>query len=153
MWILPCVRSDSEDIDSFCRRRARQARNVANHCRLWSIVWAQRVVAWSAHVNRGSKYAHPVSRLLQYRDSVWLLHQRSQYVSEFSIRNSVFAGRTGTRLNIGRPQVRWSDGLDVARSLCEIRSESVKGSNALSIGTRIREALSGLRDTALMLSR
>ena len=148
--ILPCVRSYTEDLDTFCRRRARQARNVANKCGLWSIVWAKRVIAWNAHVRRGAIYAHPVPRLLEHHNSVWLMNQRSQFVSEFSIRNSVFAGRTGTRLNVGHPQVRWSDGLSVAASVCEGRSESQRGANSLSIATRIREAVSALRESVAL---
>ena len=146
LFILPCVRSYTEDIDTFCRRQARQARNVANKCGLWSIVWARRIIAWNAHVRRGVMYAHPVPRLLDHHNSVWLMHQRSHFVSERSFRNSVFAGRTGTRLNIGRPQVRWSDGLSVAASVCEGRAETQRGANSLSIATRIREALSVLRE-------
>ena len=91
-------------------------------------------------------YAHPVPRLLDHHNSEWLMEQRSHFVSEFSFRNSVFAGRTGTRLNIGRPQVRWSDGLSVAASVCEGRSESQRGANSLSIATRIRDALSALHE-------
>ena len=122
-----------------------QARNVANKCGLWSIVWAKRVIAWNAHVKRGVMYDHPVPRLLDHHNSVWLMHQRGNFVSQRSLRNSVFAGRTGTRLNIGRPQVRWSDGLSVAASVSEGRSETERGANSLSIATRIREALSALR--------
>jgi hypothetical protein len=145
VFILPCVRSYTEDIDTFCRRQARQARNVANKCGLWSIVWARRVIAWNAHIRRGEMYAHPVPRLLDHHNSVWLMHQRGHFVSQRSFRNSVFAGRTGTRLNIGRPQVRWSDGLSVAASVSEGRSETQRGANSLSIAARIREALSALR--------
>ena len=42
--------------------------------------------------------------------------------------------------------VRWSDGLSVAVSVCEGRSETQRGANSLSIATRIREALSALRE-------
>ena len=97
-------------------------------------------------MRRGVMYAHPVPRLLDHHSSVRLMHQRSHFVSERSFRNSVFAGHTGTRLNIGRPQVRWSDGLSVAASVCESRSETQRGANSLSIATRIREALSVLRE-------
>ncbi len=74
-------------------------------------------------------------------------------VPEIDTRNYLFAGRTGTRVNIGRPQVRWSDGLEVARNVCESISKPVKGSNSLSIVSRIREALSGLREIPLTLSQ
>ena len=70
---------------------------------------------------------------------------RSAWVSETGTRNSVLAGRTGTRLNIGRPQVRWTDGLSVALEVVKVRQESLKGNNALSISSRIREALLELR--------
>ncbi len=70
----------------------------------------------------GASYAHPVPRLLDHHNAAWLMIQRSICLSEFSIRNSVFAGRTGTRLNIGRPQARWSDGLSVAISVSSSRS-------------------------------
>ena len=66
---------------------------------------------------------------------------RSAFVTELGTRNSVLAGRTGTRLNIGRPQVRWCDGLCIAKHVLEGRQESQKGRNALSISVRIREAL------------
>ena len=74
-------------------------------------------------------------------DPVWLMQARTQWLGEFSIRNSIFAGRTATRLNIGRPQVRWQDGLNVAQSVLEARDLSEKGSNSLSVASRIREAL------------
>ena len=108
-------------------------------------VWARRVIASNAHVRRGEMYAHPVPRLLDHHNSVWLMHQRGHFVSQRSFRNSAFAGRTGTRLNIGRPQVRWSDGLSVAASVSEGRCETQRGVTFLSIAARIRGALSVLR--------
>jgi len=140
-----CVYVVDEDIDTFCRRRARQARTVANSVGLWSIVWCQRVIAWSAHLKRAALYQHPCTKLLNLNAATWLMTMRSQWVSVTGTRNSVLAGRTGTRLNIGRPQVRWTDGLSVALEVVKVRQESLKGNNALSISTRIREALSELR--------
>ena len=67
---------------------------------------------------------------------------------------SLLAG--GTRLNIGRPQVRWTDGVECAKCVCDTRSVSTKGSNALSISIRIRDAikeLTNLRITASSLSQ
>ena len=86
-------------------------------------------------------------------DPNWLMFQRSLWVSERDNRNSVWAGRTGTRLNIGRPQVRWQDGLSVAESVRKSRDVSIKGNNALSISSRIRESLNELRSSASQCMR
>ena len=94
-YVLPCVRSVDEDIDTFCRRRARQARTVANRVGLWSIVWCQRVIAWSAHLKRAALYQHPCTKLLRLNAATWLMTMRSQWVSVTGTRNSVLAGRTG----------------------------------------------------------
>ena len=134
-------------VDVFFRRRSRQARNVANKVGLWSIAWCQRLVNWSRHLDRSASYAHPCSSLIKMHDSTWLMHARSQWIGEFSIRNSMFAGRTGTRLNIGRPQIRWQDGLKVAHSVLDSRDLSIKGSNSLSIAKRIRESLIDIRNS------
>ena len=56
---------------------------------------------------------------------------------ELGTRNSVIAGRTGTRLNIGRPQVRWVNGVGIAKHVLEGRQQSIRGNNALSISVRI----------------
>ena len=85
-------------------------------------------------------------------DKQWLLHERAKWVAEDSVgsRYSLLVGRTGTRLNIGRPQVRWEHGVDLAREVLQSRDVSLKGSNAMTIGTRIRNALSSLA-TAVQL--
>ena len=57
-----------------------------------------------------------------------------------SSRNSLQAGRTGTRLNIGRPQPRWEAGVDLARSFLAGRGHHLRGGNSLSVGSRIRSA-------------
>ena len=56
-------------------------------------------------------------------------------------RNSIYRGRTGTRLNLGRAKVRWADGTDVARFVLDGRQSSLIGNNALSVGSAIREAM------------
>ena len=56
MFVLPCVPGEGEDIDVFCRRRARQARNVALKSGMWSIVWCRRVISWSMHLTRAATY-------------------------------------------------------------------------------------------------
>ena len=74
------------------------------------------------------------------------MYQRSQFVASngASERCSLTAGRTGTRCNIGRPQQRWEQGVALAGEVLCARALSQKGSNAISIGTRIRAAIMSL---------
>ena len=59
---------------------------------------------------------------------------------------SLWAGRTGTRANAGKPQPRWEAGIDLARSLQNTRSVSAHGGSGISIGSRIRSAAQLLSD-------
>ena len=118
-------------------------------------MWCQRLVNWDEHVKRAGKYKHLCFYLLNYHDSEWLQMQRSRFVpsnGSDQTRNSIFRGRTGTRLNIGRPQVRWADGLSVARLLLEGRQSSLDGNNALSVGSAIREAITTARNYVEMFN-
>ena len=58
------------------------------------------------------------------------------------------AGRTGTRMNISRPQVRWADGVEIARVASQSRSVAERGNNARTISTIISEALQQARNFA-----
>ena len=81
--------------------------------------------------------------LVMYKNSVWLQEQRSAFVpasGSGSTRNSIVAGRTGTRCNIGRPQPRWEAGIALARSFLAGRGHHMRGRNSLSVGSRIRSA-------------
>ena len=89
-------------------------------------------------------YPHPCLCIYKFHDSEWLLHQRSEFVNS---RCSLTAGRTGTRLNVGRPQVRWEDGFNTARILLDSRVASVQGNNMLSISTIFRETFSTVRNS------
>ena len=81
--------------------------------------------------------------LLKYHDNSWLIQKRSEWVGDN--RNSVTAGRTSTRLNIGRPQTRWHEGLETCVLLCENRSTASRGSNSLTVGTIFREVATSAR--------
>ena len=118
-------------------------------------MWCQRIVSWDEHVKHAGKYKHLRFHLLNYHASEWLQMQRSRFVpskGSDQTRNSIFRGRTGTRLNIGRPQVRWADGLSVARLLLEGRQSSLDGNNALSVGSAIREAITIARNYVEMFN-
>jgi hypothetical protein len=146
--LLLCARKDGEDADSYDRRRKREARNFCARRGTWSRLWAKRVISWEAHFSRsGSRhvgYPHPCLCIYKFHDSEWLLHQRSEFVNS---RCSLTAGRTGTRLNVGRPQVRWEDGFNTARILLDSRVASVQGNNMLSISTIFRETFSTVRNS------
>ena len=144
--LLPCVPHANESTDHFHRRRLRQARNVASHAGLWSLVWAKRVIDWQNHVLRGFEYGHFCSKLIEFHDESWIESQRSHFVNS---RNSVFAGRTGTRLNIGRPQTRWAHGIVNAQAAINARTNHTRGSNSLSLSTRLREAIGFLRNSII----
>ena len=86
--------------------------------------------------------------LLEFKTMDWLVHMRAAWVPSaegVNSRRSVVAGRTGTRCNIGRPQPRWEEGVVLARSVLLARTQSQKGNNAVTVRTRIREALVNVR--------
>ena len=52
-------------------------------------------------------------------------------------------------LNIGRPQTRWSHGISNANAVLSARSVSARGSNALSLSTQLREAITFIRNSVV----
>ena len=142
--ILPCPVGVGETVDHYCRRRARLARNVSIESGAWSKLWCNRVGRWDQHVRRGVVY-HFCHDLMLHHSSQWLLLQRAVFTTENSERCTLTAGRTGTRLNIGRPQPRWDSGVQIAKAVLETRVMSEQGGNALSIGTIVRNAVIATR--------
>ena len=107
----------------------------------WSESWARRQLSWHDHIMRSEGV---MKELLLWRNSDWLQAQRSHFVASngsASSRNSLLAGRTGTRLHGGKPQLRWDAGVALARYFLESRSLSVVNDNALSVSSRIRQAV------------
>ena len=51
------------------------------------------------------------------------------------------AGRTGTRLNIGRPQKRWQEGVQLAKGVVDERAKALKGKATLAIASRISKCI------------
>lgn len=91
--ILPCVPRENETLDSFNRRRQRNARNVAGKIGLWSLLWASRSLAWHKHLTRCASY-HFCYDLLNYHGQAWFREQRTPYVT--CSRNPATAGQTNT---------------------------------------------------------
>ena len=147
--ILPCERLPTEDIDTYDRRRKRQARNFCGKIGFWSSVWIDRIVNWFDHVSRAEGRDHMCYRILQHHGASWLQERRGLFVNT---RNTLFAGRTGSRSQGGRPQPRWEEGIELARAVKDQRSIHVRGSNSLSIGSRVRAALLSLREGSLHIA-
>ena len=133
---------------TYDRRRKRLARNCCAEQGVWSKVWARRMISWHDHIMRTCRPPHPFPHnaavLLKYHDNQWLVQQRSVFVGNGG-RNSVLAGRSSTRLNIGRPQVRWQEGHTTSVHILQHRDQTARGNNSLSVGTIFREAVSGAR--------
>ena len=127
--------------------RKREARDFCARIGLWSTVWAKRVVAWQAHLHRAEHFYHPCSRILHFHGLEWLEQQRSFFLNS---RNTLWAGQTGTRVQRGRPQVRWESGCELAKLVLSSRNNSLQGNRKLSVSSRIREALLQLREGSLL---
>ena len=72
--------------------------------------------------------------------------QRSLFVGIEDFRNSVYAGCTGTRLNIGRPQQSWGPGVQRAKDCLSERDMQLSGRNVLSISNIARNAVLAARE-------
>ena len=59
----------------------------------------------------------------------------------FVVRVGVSAGRTGTRANGGKPQQRWDSGICLAQAYLRSRWDGLRGGDALSVSSRIRNAI------------
>ena len=87
------------------------------------------------------------SKLLNYHDAAWLRSRRAAFSN---VRNTLFAGQTGTRAAGGKPQPRWEEGVLLAKSFCTERSLDVHGKHSLSVAARIRSAVLSLRQGSLL---
>ena len=90
-------------------------------------------------MRRGAAY-HFCYNILLFHTSQWLLLQRALFTSEFSERLTISAGRTGTRCYAGRPQPRWEEGVELAKTVQETRNISLRRNNAISIGSVVRRS-------------
>ena len=64
----------------------------------------------------------------------------------------MLAGRTGTRCNIGRPQVRWDSGVELAQEVLKSKRLTQKGVNVMSISSRIKNALAAITQSVQRMS-
>ena len=132
-------RHSEDSIESWWRRRCRQARLTCARIGNWSILWAKRVLAWHKHVQREESRGTINSMLLEFHNDEWLWHRRAAFVPENgsqSTRLSVIAGRTGTRASSGPRQPRWEQGVSLAKQVLQTRETHARNTNPLSIANR-----------------
>ena len=144
-------RLPGESPNTWWRRRARISRSLAAKVGFWSVAWAEKLRSWKFHVDRSEGYCPVFVQLLRCRDSSWLQRMRAEWVGALGSaqsRNSVLAGRTGSRLNIGQPQPRWEESLALAEQFLVTRDESMRRGEPLGVGSRIVEAVRALQEMA-----
>ena len=114
--ISPCPKGIDEELPAYFRRRAREARKLAQNEGLWSECWKERFSNWTQHILR-----HPESHagaLIQFKDSQWLRNQRAIHANTFSLRRHAWtttAGRTDTRTRPAKVQPRWQESYESLR--------------------------------------
>lgn len=114
----------------------------------YSVMWTQ-VIFFSSRLNLQWRdtWLVPVSKVghVSVNRDRFVLRHVCVCLSANGSRSSLYSGRTGTRLNMGRPQPRWQEVCDIARSALGSRATSIKGRNARTIGTIIKEAIDAAR--------
>ena len=94
--ILGCRPLPDEPIETFVRRRGREAGNFQRNIGCWSIIWASAVVKWSQHLRRRRNDRTWAAMLACVMDPDILLQRRSD-----------FSGRPRTRASPGFIFKRW----------------------------------------------
>ena len=134
-----------EALADWFKKKKQAGRKAASSIGLWSEIWRKRVLEWDQHVIRSADRDSILAVLRHWHDSAWLQQQRLAWVSDRGGRNTPFAGRLGTRAYSAQPQPRWEEGIVLAEQVGNTREFNHFGSARISIGTRIREAQSFLR--------
>ena len=117
--MIKTPREEFEDIDVFCRRRSRIARNFCKDCGLWSLSWFRKAQNWDAHLSRHDDLL--ATRFRNYRDEKWLEARRAMYAVSNSLNPrpwTTTAGRTATRVYAGSIAMRWQSGIHYADVHC-----------------------------------
>ena len=73
-FLLKCERLVGEDINTYCRRRLRLARNFCNDVGMWSTLWCRRIVKWNSHLERSLSYKHfaPCCCVIEMRSGFYI---------------------------------------------------------------------------------
>ena len=87
------------------------------------------VGAWEPYQLKAPRAA---ARALAYHNGWWLIQKWVNFLTD--ARNFLFAGRTGTRLSIGRTQMRWEANCETAAQMLGHRISNERGLNMRSVG-------------------
>jgi hypothetical protein len=108
--ILRTPREDGETSAEYCHRRNFVASRVCRQNGLWSEYWFRRSVGWDEHLARGhSANSWPV-QLRSFHDNEYLQARRNSRSTRASNTS------TNTRVCVGRPPMRWHDGITHANA-------------------------------------
>lgn len=99
------ARRADEDLDTWQRRRSREAGVEARQVGLWSERHAKRMLMWRAHVERDSARGSMLSHLWHHQNAAWRMSRRERAGS-----SSSFAGRLDSRV-LTHVCPRWEDTL------------------------------------------
>ena len=135
--VLRVPRMPHESGEVYVRRSRRIVADHVFTVGKWSLMWAERVISWHEHVMRHNSFAQVI---LSTMAESWLQSRRALYLSQTC---TLDAGRTGTRENQGRPQVRWLAGISLASSVANeptTQINSISSTRMLSIATIIHNA-------------
>ena len=103
--MMPLTAAWTGDPKQIALQRARDAGKVCKACGLWSVLWAKRVVEWSAHVQRAHTPATAmIAQLTSWRNSAVIDVLRSN-------RN----GKLDTRARTGKVAERFDASVKVAK--------------------------------------
>ena len=107
--LFPTVRLDTDSDQSFFVRRSTHAADRARRIGVWSRIWADDILAWDGHVQRGHDPDLWHKPLLAWQGPSWLEIQRARFSSRGE-------SRTNSRSTVGGVATRWLDGLSHIRA-------------------------------------
>ena len=119
--IINTSRLPGEHVADYCRRRGRIAARKCKQEGLWSTQWLQRAMRWDEHLARQRNSGTWSARLRTFRDRDWFSQRRTSLLPQsmsIASPSSSLAGRTGTRAGQAKVNMRWHDGIHMARQKC-----------------------------------
>ena len=95
-----------EDLDAYRQRRKVLCTHLARDAGLFSDMWNRNLLSWEGHFARTHDSGSWASKAFEYRGKGWIASRRAQA-------SSGSESRTRTRLNPGRPALRWDESFEL----------------------------------------